>query len=190
MFGNSALGWLKASSRHAGKMPRAKRRGNRRHNVSFIPRLESLEDRSLTSTLTVLNNADSGPGSLRDTIATASSGDTIVFDNKLNGQTITLTSGELAISKNLDIEGLGAKNLTVSGNDSSRVFDVSVGVTATIAKLAIAHGMADTGGGIDNAGNLTLMNDILAGNRAVDVVTLPRPDNLPALDRLQHSGNR
>src|SRR6266478_3116600 len=167
MFGNSALGWLKVSSRDSGKSLTAKRRGNRRRHVSFIPRLESLEDRSLPSTLTVLNNADSGPGSLRDTIAVASNGDTIVFDNKLNGQTIKLTSGQLTLDKNLDIEGLGAKNLTVSGNDSSRVFDVAAGVTATIAKLAIAHGMADMGGGIDNAGTLTLNNDILSGNRAV-----------------------
>ena len=31
---------------------------------------------------------------------------------------------------------------------------------------------------------------VLAGDRAVDVVALPRPDDLPALYRLQHSGNR
>ena len=37
----------------------------------FIPRLEALEDRFCLSTLTVVNNADSGAGSLRDTIAVA-----------------------------------------------------------------------------------------------------------------------
>src|SRR5262245_19040163 len=45
----------------------------------FLPRLEPLEDRSLPSTLTVVNNLDSGPGSLRAQIAAAGSGDTIVF---------------------------------------------------------------------------------------------------------------
>jgi hypothetical protein len=59
---------------------------------SFVPRLEILEDRTLLSTLTVLNNLDSGAGSLRDTITKAKDGDTIVFAASVNGQTITLTS--------------------------------------------------------------------------------------------------
>ena len=73
----------------------------------FRPRLEGLEDRTVLSTLTVTNALDSGAGSLRAAIKAASSGDTIVFASSLNGQTITLTSGELAISKSLDIEGPG-----------------------------------------------------------------------------------
>src|SRR5713226_5500262 len=60
----------------------------------FVPRLESLEERTVPSTLTVLNNHDSGAGSLRATIAAASSGDTIVFAPSLAHQTIPLTSGE------------------------------------------------------------------------------------------------
>src|SRR5579872_6472508 len=79
--------------------PRSEARGR-----SFVPRLEGLEDRNLPSTLTVLNNLDSGPGSLRAEIAAAHSGDTIQFASTLKGQTITLTSGELAITKNLNIE--------------------------------------------------------------------------------------
>src|SRR5262249_952225 len=51
-----------------------------RKPIPFRPRLEALEDRWLPSTLTVLNNLDSGPGSLRADIAAAQSGDTIVFD--------------------------------------------------------------------------------------------------------------
>src|SRR5467141_3269886 len=91
---------------------------------SFVPWLESLEDRTVPSTLTVTNNFDSGAGSLRDTIKAAKSGDTIVFASSLNGQTITLTSDELAIKKSLDIEGPGASLLAVSGNDTFRVFDI------------------------------------------------------------------
>ena len=106
-----------------------------------------------TTPVTVLNTNDSGPGSLRDAIAIASSGDTIAFDPSLAGQTITLTSGELAITKNLDIEGLGADDLTISGNHAGRVFDISGGATVTIAGLTIADGLADHGGGIlDEAG--------------------------------------
>ena len=64
-----------------------------------LPRLEALEDRTCPSTLTVQTNADSGPGSLRAAITAAANGDTIVFDHRLSGQTVTLKSGELAIGK-------------------------------------------------------------------------------------------
>jgi hypothetical protein len=112
-----------------------------------VPQLESLEDRTVLSTLTVLNNLDSGPGSLRAEIAAAKSGDTIRFAGSLDGQTITLTGGELALTKDLDIEGLGANQLAVSGNDASRVFGIGSNVTATVAGLTITGGLADHGGG-------------------------------------------
>ena len=67
----------------------------------FRPRLEGLEERTVLSTLTVLNTLDKGAGSLRDTITKAKSGDTIVFDPSLDGQTITLTSDQLTINDSL-----------------------------------------------------------------------------------------
>ena len=81
--------------------------------------------RLLPSTLTVLSNLDSGAGSRRAKIAAAASGDTIVFDESLVGQTITLTCGELAITRSLTIDGPGASILTVSGSNTSRVFDIN-----------------------------------------------------------------
>src|SRR6202011_3078237 len=75
---------------------------------SFVPRLEPLEDRTVLSTLTVTNPADSGDGSLRAAITLAQSGDQIVFDTSLKGQTITLTSGPLAITQSIDTEAPGA----------------------------------------------------------------------------------
>ena len=89
--------------------------------ASFRPQLEALENRWLLSTLTVLNNLDSGAGSLRAEIAVANSNDTIIFAPSLNGKTITLTSGELDLTKNLTIQGPGASQLTVSGGNASRV---------------------------------------------------------------------
>jgi hypothetical protein len=139
--------------------------GGRRR--SFLPRLEALECRALPSTYTVLNTQDSGPDSLRDLIAGASDGDTIVFDPSLVGQTITLTSGELVLSHSLDIEGSGAGLLTISGNNQSRVFDVNnSGATVTIAGLTITHGLADNGGGIQNVGTLTLTACTISNNQA------------------------
>jgi hypothetical protein len=125
------------------------------------------------STLTVTSAADSGAGSLRAEIAAANSGDTIQFASSLDGQTITLTSGELAVTKNLDIEGPGAANLTVSGNNASRVFDVSNNATVTIAGLTIANGnvSADGGGGIVNEAGSTLYlnSDTLSDNTAYGI---------------------
>jgi hypothetical protein len=92
----------------------------------------------LPSTLTVLNNADSGPGSLRAIIGGAHNGDTIVFANSLRGSTITLQQ-QLTISKDLDIEGPGAAQLTISGNDSTRLFDID-NATVTLAGLTLALG--------------------------------------------------
>src|SRR5262249_25148546 len=87
--------------------------------------VETLESRRLLSALTVTTAADSGAASLRAEIAAANSGDTINFASSLKGQTITLTSGELLINKGLTIQGPGAAQLTISGGNSSRVFDVA-----------------------------------------------------------------
>jgi hypothetical protein len=135
---------------------------------------EQLEDRAVPSTLTVLNNLDSGAGSFRDAIKHADSGDTIIFAPSLNGQTITLTKGVLAITKSLDIEGPDAGLLAISGNNHSRVFDISQDldkptVAVTIAGLTIEDGFSSSGngGGILNRGStLTLTNDVLSCNRA------------------------
>ena len=108
----SVFHWLKSEPL------RSRARRQKRHRPPGCPRrslapcLEVLGERVLLSTLTVLNLADSGPGSLRATIAAASSGDTINFAARLNYHTITLTGGQLAVGKNLDIEGPGANKLT------------------------------------------------------------------------------
>ncbi|SRR6266566_7182877 len=66
------------------------------------------------ATITVINTNDSGPGSLRQALADANDRDIINFDPSLNGQTISLTSDELAIDKNITISGPGSNLLTVS----------------------------------------------------------------------------
>src|SRR5262245_37736536 len=175
---------LARSSRTAARQGRHAPTVRQRHG-SFRPHLEALEHRWVPSTLTVTNALDTGAlgdGSLRGEIAAAQSGDTINFAPSLLGQTITLTGGELAITRDLDIEGPGANQLTVSGNHASRVFDISGGVTVTIAGMTMTDGLANgsspvlagTGGGILNFGSLTLANDVLSNNQAVgDAGTSP-----------------
>jgi hypothetical protein len=159
--------------------PRQRRSNGRKGRSSFVPRLEALEDRTVPSTLTVTNALDKGAESLRDTITNAKSGDTIVFASTLNGQTITLTSDQLTINKSLDIEGPGASQLTISGNDKNRVFSINEGLTVTIAGLTISHGRAGSAQGSDSAGGgilnvnstLTLANDMLSYNEAIGTTT-------------------
>jgi hypothetical protein len=119
------------------------------------------------ATLTVLNNNDSGAGSLRATVAAASAGDTIVFGSVTG--TITLTSGAIAISQNLTITGPGAGTLTVSGNNASQVFNLT-NVTGTISGLTISGGnIVGFGGGIATSGGaLTLSNVVVTGNTATN----------------------
>src|SRR6478735_7989246 len=77
------------------------------------------------ATITVTNTNDSGAGSLRQALADAVDGDTINFNSSLNGETITLTSGQLVVDKSVAINGPGAPNLAVNGNAADRVFYIS-----------------------------------------------------------------
>jgi hypothetical protein len=168
--------WLR--SRRSLRSPR----GREQHQPTaarFRPQLEALEGRDVLSTLTVLNNLDDGSvGSLAYEIGTAQSGDTIVFDRSLSGQTIALQHGELRIDKNLDIEGPGATKLAINGNFTSRVFEVAANVQVTLSGLTIENGdglayayafdRSDwdyAGGAILNHGTLTVTGCTLSGSR-------------------------
>src|SRR5438270_876285 len=83
--------------------PNGGRLVTRQSRRPFVPRLERLEDRTVPSTLTILNNLDSGPGSLRAVLAGAANGDTVAFAPSLSGKTITLTSGPLSVNTSVRI---------------------------------------------------------------------------------------
>jgi len=105
----------------------------------------------------VTNVNDAGDGSLRYEITNASPGDTITFDGALNGQTITLTGGEIDIDKPLTIDGPGAALLTISGNNAARIFNITTGAPVTIDGLTLQEGSATSwGGAIYSESALTL----------------------------------
>ena len=119
--------------------------------------------------IVVTNTNDSGPGSLRAALADANDGDTINFDASLKGQTITLTSGQLNVDKDVTISGPGANNLAVDGNAQSRVFYVNPGKTVTIDSLTVANGYSDSGGGggiFNSSATMTVANCSVSGNSA------------------------
>ena len=134
----------------------------------------------VVSTLEDENDGDFSAGdlSLREAIATAESGSSITFDSSLSGGSIVLNSGELSIDKSLFISGLGANNLTISGNNESRVFLIDDGdannqATVSISELTIADGNTIdgsqpeiNGGGIFNQENLLLFNSAVTNNEA------------------------
>jgi hypothetical protein len=133
------------------------------------PRLESLEERVLLTTDWVTSNADTGAGSLRTVIANATAGDTIEFNMTDFTSPITLTGGVVTISKNLTIDGPGAADLTISGNSSSAIFDLSSGFDATISGLTLSSGLGSLGGAIQNkGGDMKLVDDVLSANQATD----------------------
>jgi predicted outer membrane repeat protein len=135
-----------------------------------------LEDRTVPSTYTVNLAGDAGTGTgltgdIRYCInqaTIANDNSTITFDTQGAGSTITLKNGELPISVNMTVQGPGAARLTVSGDQASRVFDItSTSAAVTISGMTISGGKAaDNGGGILNNGTLTVSDCTISGNSA------------------------
>ncbi|MBX3531075.1 MAG: right-handed parallel beta-helix repeat-containing protein, partial [Rhizobiaceae bacterium] len=114
---------------------------------------------------TVSNTNDSGAGSLRQAVIdanTAAGADTIQFDPSLAFQTIKLTSGELAIRSDItingDTDGDRKANITISGDDAHRIFNMNLpGAVLTVRSLTLTDGSEAFGGAILNSHGTTLV---------------------------------
>lgn len=125
------------------------------------------------ATLLVTSTADSGPGSLRNTIDAANPGDTIEFSSSIYGQSIILTSGELLLDKNVTISGPGSSQMEVTrsaavGTPAFRIFNIAPGLTVTIQGLTISTGLTSSDGGAmyNNGSGLFVNNCVISGNSA------------------------
>jgi co-chaperonin GroES (HSP10) len=137
-----------------------------------------------TDTL-VINNLDSGAGSLRQAIADACDGSTITFDMTTVTSPISLTTAELTINKNLTITGPGSTSLTIERSAAEatpqfRIFNVSISsTTVNISGVKITNGhptdgtpggfsgtSGAAGGGIRNVATLVLSDVRVIGNQA------------------------
>lgn len=128
------------------------------------------------TTFTVLNTNDSGTGSLREAVTNANASvgaDNIVFDSALINSTITLTSGEIQISDELTITGMGdASSITIDGNNSTRLFKFNKqGLTAsnqvetlTLENITLTGGKSHQGAALFSNRPVTLTNSIVTGN--------------------------
>ncbi len=134
--------------------------------------LELLESRIAPAALLVTSAADSGAGSLRDTINGSHSGDVISFKLPAGTKIITLTSGQIVIDHALTINGPGAGNLVINGNAHDRIFSINdnhsdIDIAVALNGLSFVNGHTGFfGGAILSAENLTISNSVLSGNSA------------------------
>lgn len=107
------------------------------------------------ATFTVTNTNDAGAGSLRQAVIDANTavGADIVEFAFTSPQFISLSTGEIAITSDMTINGPSTTKITLDGNLNSRIFSITNG-TVTISNLSIFGGRAPVGqegGGIQIA---------------------------------------
>ncbi len=170
----SSTTWL-ARRTGRGSAARPPHRSHRRRLT-----LEPLECRALLSlttwTVNSLGDTGAGTGTSGDLRYVITQADKTTGDNTINFSvtgTITLNSVLPDLSNTtglMDIEGPGAASLTVARSSAAPDFGdftVDSGVTANLSGLTISGGVtASAGGGIDNAGSLTVTNSTIADNSA------------------------
>ena len=132
----------------------------------------------------VLDGNDEGPGSLRGTFASAAPGAIIGFAADVD--VVTLVTKDLVapvdahmfLDKDIIISG-PAGRVTIRSDDTlpqdvsgadvfrSRIFNVTTNATVQLDNLIITGGtFIGMGAGVRNAGDLTITNSLLEGNRA------------------------
>lgn len=121
------------------------------------------------TTIVVTSTADSGGGSVRAALASADPGDTISIPTPGD---YAVTSAELAVTKNVVIQGAGASQVRLVADGNNRVLNVSAG-DVTISGLTVTGGgltgSSVEGGGIANGtGRLALRNVTVSNNFAND----------------------
>lgn len=146
---------------------------------------DTLEGRNLLATFMVTSAIDShadvmdGVISLREAVIAANtnaafgdapagetSGDMIRFDQSVYNSTMTLTLGQIEISDDVFIQG-GASNVTISGNDNTRLFSVIGSERVGFSKLTFANGSADFGGAmIINGNGSTILSETTFTNNS------------------------
>lgn len=168
MFLSSWFPW-RLAQQHKGRSRPSHVPALRRRRIRLA--CEQLEDRTVPSTVTTLLDVvdpNDGVLSLREAVqaANATAGaDIIDFAPGLAGN-INLAGALPDLSTNIDIQGPGADLLTVRRNTggSYRIFTVVSGATVALRDLSISDGFAQHGGGIFNAGTLTVENSSVSGN--------------------------
>jgi hypothetical protein len=124
------------------------------------------KDKTGLSNSLVQNNQDDGTGSLRDIITDACPEDTIRFVSSLVGDTIKLTGNEIVIDRKIYIQGLGMDDLTISGENTDRIFNIRSKADSGIEGVKLINGFKPAdGGAIINESDLLLKDVIFQNNK-------------------------
>ena len=162
--------------------------GNRKRIANRTTEYQTLEPRKLLATLTVDTLSDvvdlnDGLVSLREAITAANTnaafgdapagdgdatGDAIQFASSLSGQTITLGGSELTIEDDLVIRG--NNNITISGDDASRILRITTAENVTLSRINFIDGEAANGGAFlsEGGGTVRLFESQFSSNEAVE----------------------
>jgi len=136
----------------------------------------------------VSNAGDVIHGSLRHVIECSPDNSLITFNLPPLSQ-ISLTNGEIVIDKNLTISGTGISDLTISGNNASRIFNLMPGYDFHIENLSLKDAASGSNGGaLFVKGNLTLKNALLENNfenGSPKSLTLINPGSLTTIGNVQ-----
>ena len=97
----------------------------------------------------ITSSADNGPGSLRDAVSIAESGDTLIFDEATSASMINLSSGVIALDKDLVISSINFTKVQINANSTSRIFRITNGSTVSLWGVILMNGSSvDNGGAI------------------------------------------
>lgn len=147
----------------------------------------TIQDDDLPPSFLTVNSADDVNDGVCDTVhcslreaiaAAAVNNTTIGFSTLFNTpRTIVLTNGSLVINKSLVINGTSAKNVTISGNNTSRIFTIAAATgnfLITLSNLTMTNGYVPelptdgtNGGGAishETTGTLTVNNCVISNN--------------------------
>jgi hypothetical protein len=84
-------------------------------------------------------------------------------------------TGDLDVTADVEIQGAGAATTIVDGNSTDRVFDfdpAAAGVTADLSGVTVRNGaQVAEGGGVRNAGTLTIADSTLTSNHVTSLST-------------------
>ena len=153
-----------------------------RFGTAVITITDSFSSETTHFTLTVdlmevTTLADSGPGSLREALITATGlpgPDLIVFSNGINGGTISLASplvvDDATGSVTIDASSLPG-GLTVDGNNTTRHFIVAENRSLTLRGLTLTRGRTPSsgsgGGSVDTEGTFLAANCTFVDNTSI-----------------------
>ncbi|HTY37771.1 MAG TPA: hypothetical protein VMH23_11705, partial [Bacteroidota bacterium] len=135
----------------------------KRRLVSLVGVAAVCFGQAFAQTIVVTSLDDSGPGTLRNAVASAGDGATITFDPSLHGQLILRS--RITVSKNLSIYGPASGGVKIYGYNyfhppnSAGLFGIDTLCNVTLRNLTMIGGSGSEepgGGGILNRGALLL----------------------------------